>query len=144
VTPQENKATVEEFIQGLFTRCDLSALELLTEDYVDHAPFPGATADRESMRTAATVIRAAFPDWASRIDHVIAEGDLVAEHFTATGTHSGAFMGIEPTGRRAALHGVNVFRLRDGLIAERWGVLDFPGLLAQLRSASAERSAIVA
>jgi len=138
MTQQDNTAIVERFIQGLFTRGDLDAIALLADDYVDHSPFPGAAPDRDSMRTAATVIRAAFPDWASHVHRCVAEGDLVAEHFTASGTHSATFMGIEPTGCKAALHGINIFRLHDGLIAERWGVLDFPGLLEQLRGAGQE------
>lgn len=133
MSPQDNKRVVERFIEGLFSHGDEDALALLTADYVDHAPFPGAPPDRESMRTAAAVIRAAFADWTSAVHSCFGEGDLVAEHFTASGTHGAAFFGIEPTGRHAELHGINIFRVQDGLIAERWGVLDFPGLLEQLR-----------
>lgn len=128
----KNKAVVEEFIQGLFTRGDLAALDMLADDYIDHAPFPGAPENRESMRAAATAMRESFPDWASTVHRYVAEGDLVAEHFTAAGTHEVEFMGIEPTGRRAELRGVNIFRVRDGRIAERWGVLDFAGLVESL------------
>jgi steroid delta-isomerase-like uncharacterized protein len=133
MSPQDNKTLVDRFIQGLFSHGDEDALALLTADYVDHAPFPGATPDRASMQTAAAVIRTAFPDWTSAIHRCVAEGDLVAEHFTASGTHSGTFFGVQATGRTATLHGINIFRVQDRLIAERWGVLDFPGLIAQLQ-----------
>jgi len=41
-------------------------------------------------------------------------------------------MGVAPTGREIALPGINIFRLRDSRIAERWGRLDELGFLQQL------------
>jgi predicted ester cyclase len=41
-------------------------------------------------------------------------------------------MGESPTGRDVALGGVNIFRIVDGKIVERWGRLDDLGLLQQL------------
>jgi len=37
-----------------------------------------------------------------------------------------------PTGREVVLRGVNIFRIADGKIVERWGRLDQLGLLQQL------------
>ena len=36
------------------------------------------------------------------------------------------------SGRTITLPGINIFRLRDGKIVERWGRLDDLGLLTQL------------
>ena len=66
------------------------------------------------------------------MQQLMAEGDLVAENFTAHGTHRGAVMGETPTGREIVLRGVNIFRIADGKIVERWGRLDQLGLLQQL------------
>jgi predicted ester cyclase len=41
-------------------------------------------------------------------------------------------MGVAPTGRTIVLAGINVFRLEDDRIVERWGRLDDLGLLRQL------------
>jgi predicted ester cyclase len=95
-------------------------------------PFPGAPDGPEGMRQAAEIFRRAFPDWRSDVQQLIAEDDLVAENFTARGTHRGAVMGETPTGREVVLRGVNIFRIADGKIAERWGRLDQLGLLQQL------------
>jgi len=84
------------------------------------------------MRSAGASFRAAFPDWRSELHLLIAEADLVAEHFTARGTHRGEVMGAAPTGREVSLKGINIFRLRDGRICERWGCLDDLGFLRQL------------
>jgi predicted ester cyclase len=84
------------------------------------------------MRAAGAMFRAAFPDWHSDPGLVIGEGDLVVEQFTASGTQRGEIMGVPATGRTVRLNGINVFRVRDGRIVERWGRLDDLGLLSQL------------
>jgi predicted ester cyclase len=64
---------------------------------------------------------------------LVGEGDIVVELFTASGTHSGSeIMGVAATGRTVTLPGINIFRIRDGRIVERWGRLDDLGLLRQL------------
>jgi steroid delta-isomerase-like uncharacterized protein len=128
-----NKRIVREFIDGLFSRGDLDAVDVyLSEDFVNHDPPFGVGPDRDGMRAAGGSFRAAFPDWRSELHHLVAEGDLVAEHFTARGTHRGEVMGIPPTGRQIALAGINLFRVRDGRIVERWGRLDDLRFLQQL------------
>ena len=127
------KTVVTQFINGLFSRGDLSAVDTyLAEDFVNHDPPLGAAADREGMRTAGALFRSAFSDWHSNVHLLIAEGDIVAEHFTAQGTHDGEIMGVAPTGRQVYLRGINIFRVRDGVITERWGRLDDLGFLQQL------------
>ena len=128
-----NKKIVEEFIQRLFSEGDLAAVDdCLSVDFLNHDPPFGASADREGMRAAAAMFRAAFPDWHSELHLLIAEGDLVAEVFTASGTHRGEVMGVAPSGQEISLRGINVFRIHDGRISERWGRLDDLGFLQQL------------
>jgi steroid delta-isomerase-like uncharacterized protein len=131
---EQNKQVVEEFIQALFTRGDVSAVErYLAADFVAHDPaMPDLSHDAAGFRDAAVRIRAGLPDWHSEVHRLIAEGDYVAEHFTASGTHRGEIMGVPATGRRVTMPGINIFRLRDGQIVERWGNLDMLGFLAQL------------
>jgi len=60
---EQNKNTVTEFIDALFTKGDLGAIDgYLTEEFVNHDPPIGVTADREGMRAAGAMFRAAFPD----------------------------------------------------------------------------------
>ena len=134
MSEQHNKQIVDEFIQALFTRGELEAVDrYLTPDFVNHDPtFPDQPGDRESMRGASEVMRAAFPDWHSDLEELIAAGDKVVERFTASGTHEGELMGIAPTGRTVTLPGINIFRLQDGKIVERWGKLDMLGFMQQL------------
>ena len=68
---------------------------------------------------------------------------MVVERFTARGTHQAELMHIPATGREVSLPGINILRLRDGRIVERWGVLDLLGFMQQLgavpQSPAAER-----
>jgi predicted ester cyclase len=132
-TIEENKKTVTAFIQGLFTEGDPAAVDkYLAEDFADHDPPFGGRSDREGMRAAEAMIRVGCPDWHSDLELLVGEGDLVVERFTASGTLRGPLMGVEPDGRAVALRGINIFRVRDGVIVERWGRLDDLGLLRQL------------
>lgn len=132
-TIEQNKKTVSAFIDALFTQGDLGAVDTyLAEEFVNHDPPFGASADREGMRAAGAMFRAACRDWHSDQGLLIGEGDLVVEQFIASGTRRGELMGVVGDGRGLALKGINIFRVRDGLIVERWGRLDDLGLLRQL------------
>ena len=132
-TTEENKSLVSEFIDALFSRGDLEAVErYLAPDFVNHDPPFGVTADREGLRAAGAMMRAAFPDWHSDQHLVVGEGDIVVERFTASGTHRGEVMGVPPSGERISLRGINIFRVDGGRIVERWGRLDDLGFLSQI------------
>jgi steroid delta-isomerase-like uncharacterized protein len=129
----ENKQTVSAFITALFTDGDLTAVDTyLAAGFVDHDLPLGSGGGREGMRGAGAMFRAAFPDWHSDPGLLIGEGDLVVEQFVASGTQRGDVMGVPADGRTVSLAGINIFRVRDGEIVERWGRLDDLGLLRQL------------
>ncbi|MFJ8812719.1 ester cyclase [Amycolatopsis thermoflava] len=129
-----NKQLVEDFIQDLFTKGDLDAVDrYLDPAFVNHdPPFPGIPDGPDGMRKAAAMMRLAMPDWHSDVERLVAEDDIVVEVFTARGTHQGELMGVPGTGRTISLRGINVFRVRGDRITERWGRLDQLGLLQQL------------
>ena len=129
-----NKDLVREFIQDLFTRGDLDAVErCLDPDFVNHdLPFPGAPDGPDGMRQAADMFRRACPDWHSDVQLLVAEGDVVVERFVASGTHRGELMGVAPTEKTLSLAGMQIFRIDGDKIAERWGRLDEMGLARQL------------
>jgi steroid delta-isomerase-like uncharacterized protein len=130
---EDNKDVVRRFIDALFTDGDLGAVDkYLSADFVNHDPPIGLPSDTEGMRTAGAMFRTAFPDWHSDLHAMIGEGDVVVERFTASRTHRGELMGAAPTGNTVELRGINIFRVRDGRICERWGRLDELGLFQQL------------
>jgi steroid delta-isomerase-like uncharacterized protein len=62
----------------------------------------------------------------------LAVGDKVVENWVFTGTHTGDFLGIPATGKVLQIRGLEIWRLENGKIAERWGVVDAAGVLEQL------------
>ena len=66
----------------------------------------------------------------------------MVELFTASGTQQGEIFGVAASGRTAALPGINVFRVRDGRITERWGRLDELSLMRQ-RAATPQVSSLL-
>lgn len=56
-------------------------------------------------------------------------------HRRWTGTHEGAFQGVEPTGRRVEFESTAILTVRDGQIASYRGVVDLLALMQQLGAA---------
>lgn len=97
--------------------------ELVTPDHIEHNPFPGQSDGLEGLKQRAAMVRAAFnPTFV--LDDVIEEGDKVVVMWTNHGTHVGTWFGFAPTGKEVVVHGVDIFRLRDGRLAEHWDVVD--------------------
>lgn len=80
----------------------------------------------------ALYLRAAFPDRVDVIERVIADGDRVGLLFRVTGTHTGNFFGIEPTGKRIDVYEVALLRIVNGQMVEGWFMMDEAELLRQL------------
>jgi steroid delta-isomerase-like uncharacterized protein len=76
--------------------------------------------------------RAGFPDFQLHIKQRIGDDEWVVTEWSTTGTHTGAFMGVPPTGRAATLHGVSVTRISGLKIVEERGYFDRLALLQQL------------
>jgi predicted ester cyclase len=59
----------------------------------------------------------------------VAEGEWVVTRVTGRGTHLGAWLGMEPTGKAVEITEVNIDRVVDGRIVEHGGVADLLGAL---------------
>jgi steroid delta-isomerase-like uncharacterized protein len=106
--------------------------EVIAPDFVGTSPTDGEFRGPVGFRELVERYRSAFPDTTMRITSCIAEGDIVATSWRATGTHTGELMGIAPTGREVTVEGVQFDRVRDGKIVESHGLFDALGLLQQL------------
>lgn len=105
--------------------------ELCAEDVVDHTPF-GVSNGRDEFRGTIEMMRSAFSNFTARVDDCVSDGDTVAMRVTLSGTHTGEFMGIEPTNREFEVGNMVFTRIEDGQIAERWVQPDMLGMLQQL------------
>jgi predicted ester cyclase len=64
----------------------------------------------------------------------IAEGDKVTTRKTISGTHTGPFAGIAPTGKPVSIDVIDVVRVRNGQYVEHWGINTLPSVLAALKA----------
>ena len=63
---------------------------------------------------------------------IFGSGDRVASRYVSTGTHKGAFWGIDPTERRIEIQEILIFRIADDRIVEQWCMFDDLARLQQL------------
>jgi len=122
-------------VLSVFNSGDLAILdELIAAGYTNHNAPPGATQGVEGRKQAVAMFRRAFPDLQSTVEDLIAEGDRVVARVNMRGTNTGEFMGRPPTGRPVNVTGIDIFRVVDGQVTDRWGVLDMMAMTQQLAS----------
>jgi steroid delta-isomerase-like uncharacterized protein len=113
---------------------------LFADDYVNHqtsaaapTPPPGVSAKQATVAFFAARLKG-VPDLSVAIEASLANGDMAAASFVYTGTHRGPYFGVAPTGKTLRFTSCDIFRIRDGKIAEHWGMGDIAGILAQLKA----------
>jgi steroid delta-isomerase-like uncharacterized protein len=112
---------------------DVETLEsIFAEDVVDHNAFPGQPPGREGIEQTLLAYRAAFPDLALTNDDIVVGSDRVVLRWTAVGTHEGELMGIPATGASVTMTGIDILRVENGQVVERWGEFNGLELMQQL------------
>jgi steroid delta-isomerase-like uncharacterized protein len=132
MTVEENKAILRRYKVDILNSRDIDALdEVVAVDYLDHAAFPGQAPGLEGLKQRVTTLfQALEPTWT--IDDIVAEDDMVVLRWSHIGTHVGEFLGIPPTGKSFTLRGIDMYRVRDGKMAEHWNVVDLYGFCQQV------------
>lgn len=134
MSEQNNKSVVHRFIEeGLNQRNTALIDEVYSADYSGHDPErPAPRTIADLKQGMAVLLGKVFPDAQYSIERLVAEGDLVAWHWTFRATHQGEILGIPPTGKQISFGGINNFRLQNGKIVEDWVYRDTIGMLRQL------------
>ena len=109
-------------------RHDLDALRELIDPAVRRAHLPGGG---DAWLSDLADLYAAFPDWRVRRILLVVEEDRIAAHLRSSGTHTGAFRGVAPTGRHVNVAEFAFVRLAGRRITEFTGSADAE-LLAQI------------
>jgi len=127
----------------VWRRHEIDAIdEIHAPDFVDRSAA-GRGTDNASYKHGIADFYSAFPDWSAVTEDLIVDvrSGTVALRWSATGTHSATYLGVAPTQRRIRFQGIEILRIEDGRIVERWGEWDGLGLLAQLREGDPGSSA---
>jgi ketosteroid isomerase-like protein len=94
-----------------------TAVECWAPGGTDVLPPLGEVRAPEGVRAYFGEVFAAMPDFWLEILSLVAEGDLVAVHWRGGGTFTGdRYQGIRATGTEIRQEGIDLMRIRDGLI----------------------------
>ncbi|MGB6742611.1 MAG: ester cyclase [Terracidiphilus sp.] len=134
--PDEMKALVrrrfEALDEGNFGILD----EIFQPSYQLNVPgIPGPLSLDATKRLYQTMYQG-FPDLKHNIVEQVAADDKVVTRWVATGTHSGNFMGVAPTGKRVEFAGINVYTIDHRLFAQSQVNWDLLSLFRQIGAAT--------
>jgi steroid delta-isomerase-like uncharacterized protein len=93
----------------------------------------GVINNREEFKTARAALLAAFPDLHVNVEDCIGQGPSVVVRWTAAGTHTGAALGLSPTGRAVSFRGITWMIFRDGKMVEGWDAWNQGALMQSLQ-----------
>lgn len=114
-------------------RRDLEALSLLhTDDCVLESPIAGTVTGRAAIQNVYRAFATSFPDFTIEHPELVVDGDRVVQTVTFSGTNTGGFMGMAPTGKRFSFFAVLICTMRDGRIAHEQRIYDFTGFLLEI------------
>jgi predicted ester cyclase len=122
LSAEANEQLVRRLVDEVVNQRNADALSELTQgDFAERA------------RRWINPFGSAFPDFTMEIVELVAKNDTVVGHFKCSGTHSGEWIGVPPTGRRfEGVDEIYIFRVRDGKLASAMGVEDNLSRMRQL------------
>ena len=107
----ENKTLVQRWFSEVWNEGRADAIdEMLADDAAVHGLGPDLHGPAE-FKDFHSAYRNAYPDVTIHIDDLVAEDDMVAVRWSASGTHRGDGLVLPATGRRAQFTGMSRSRI---------------------------------
>jgi steroid delta-isomerase-like uncharacterized protein len=132
-------ATNSDFIRRWFEEVWNQGREATIDELcAKHCVGHGQTADGspiqgpEHFKQFWNDFRTAFSAIHVEIHETIEQGEMVIARWTLAASHTGPFMGVNPSGKRISTTGMSMQRLADGQIVEAWDNWDQLGAFTQL------------
>ena len=124
---------LQRFYDDFINAGNLSVIdEIIGPNYINHAAPFGLSNDKEGLKKLLEEFILAFPDQHIEAKMIFAKDDMAIAYWEITGTHQGKFFGVEPTGKKMKMTGIDIDRVKDGKIVEHWGGEDMMSLLSQI------------
>ncbi len=125
-----NQILLEKYLdaynQGALDQLD----ELVSENYIHHNN--GNNLTLAQFKRGATWLRNGMPDFRINVEDMVSEGDKVAVRFIGYGTHASSLLGETPTQKTISIHGITIYRIENGRIAEDWEAMDEHDFMNQI------------
>ena len=133
MSPEDNKALAQRWLEEVWNKGDLSLIdELIAPNYILNDPTRPGLKGRAGIKESIAMFRTAFPDLHFTIEDQVAEREKIVTRYTVQGTHLGPLMGIPATGKQGIITGIDIYRITDGQIEEAWSNWDTLGLLQRM------------
>ena len=128
----EDRVAVETLYR-VFTDHDPDLLDqAVTPGWQDIPLAPGQAPGRDGMKPMIEGFLAAFPDTKITIHEIIGAPKRAAVRAEITGTHSGEWFGVAPTGRSFTLPIHEFHHVENGRVTHTWHMEDWFGWLHQM------------
>ncbi len=133
---EQNKALVVRFLKEVWEEGKLSVVDdLVAPEHVHHLATRDAHGP-EGVKRLVSWFHSFLSGAKISILDVIAEGDRVMVYFGFSGTDTGGYRDYPPSGKPVKYHGIDIFRVREGRIVERWGIVDTLSMMHQIGAIS--------
>jgi predicted ester cyclase len=130
----ENRLAARRWVDAFNARDDEGEAGARTAEYIGHAPdsmhLPAL--DGEAWVAFLRTFLEGFPDLHLDVQDTVADEEMNAQRILFTGTHTGPFQGLPPTGRKVRFTGLEISRMIDGKAAEHWFQMDTLTMFEQL------------
>lgn len=132
MTGEEAKELFREVIERVWHRGEINFIdEAYSPDFVARVPrsdFQGISDYKAYVRETLE----GLPDIYIYVKDQYVDGCHLITRFQMTGTHTGSFLGVPPTGRTVDVEGVAIHRFVGDRFVESWTVWDVLGLCHEI------------
>ena len=130
---EQNKALVRSAFDRLSKGDEAVYQDIYAPEYVWYFPTLNPKAlNREEEAGFVKMLRAGFPDIHWDIIEMVVSGDMAVARFVVSGTHSGEYQGLLPTGIKVKAGGIFMARIMNGKFVEVREETDLLGFMQQL------------
>jgi steroid delta-isomerase-like uncharacterized protein len=135
---EENNIKAARQVIDAFNTGDVdNVTHFISPQYFNHEsqvdPVRGMLRGPEEFIDTVKNLRTAFPNLHHEEESIITQGDMVISIINVTGTHTGNFFILPPTGKNISYEAVHLYRIgEDGKIVEHKAIRDDLTFLAQL------------
>lgn len=132
---ERNKELARRFVEEVYNQRRFDKIpDYVADGFVDRSPgAPPEAKGPAFVRRQAEATYTAFPDLKFEPLRMVAEGDLVAVHWTSRGTASDQAAGGGAEGKKVEIQGISIFRYdAAGKVVESWDLVDRLSLMRQL------------
>ncbi len=128
-----NKQLMEQFIRFINTKDYSLGKTIVSPDVIFHAPTSTEPLNGfDGYKQILEMMHCAMPDVKWTAEEMIEEGNKIMVRFIMSGTNTGSFMGMPPTGKPVAVAAMNIYEIENGKIVREHGLPDLFNMMIQL------------